>query len=193
MPSRPPDRRASEATQSSLGGTSDDHQHETALPLRGAMEELLLARRISTARRRAGFLRGVAERSNAARYAACEWREPSGKRFLCAVPHVDPNIWVGGEAERNTARRVLKEPLLLLSKGGDYARAYRSDSGRHPRAVCGRVLPGQGDALTRNDPGGWRWRTAKCPHAASNKVWCDPFCAPGFLLRTALVRREVAS
>ena len=31
------DPRAREAKQSSLGGTSDDHQHETALPLRGAI------------------------------------------------------------------------------------------------------------------------------------------------------------
>ena len=107
------DPRAREAKQSSLGGTSDDHQHETALPLRGAIGGApFFARRISTARRREGFLRGVAERSNAARPAACEWREPSGKGFLCAVPHVDPNILVGGAAERNTAPRVFREPLF---------------------------------------------------------------------------------
>ena len=130
-------------------------------PLRGAIGGApILARRISTARRRAGFLRGVAERSNAARHAACEWREPSGKgSYVRFRTLIQISGWRGSGTEHRATSFL--RTVICLSKGGDYARAYRSDSGRHPRAVCGRVLPGQGDALTRNDSGGWKWRTAK--------------------------------
>lgn len=111
------DPRAREAKQLSLGGTSDDHQHETALPLRGAIGGApFFARRISTARRRAGILRGVAERSNAARHAACEWREPSGRGFLCAVPHVDPNIWLEGQRNGTPRHEFFKNRYLLKQR-----------------------------------------------------------------------------
>jgi hypothetical protein len=54
----------------------------------------------------------VAERSTAARHAACEWREPSGKGFLCAVPHVDPSIWLEGQRNGTSHHAFYTKPLF---------------------------------------------------------------------------------